>query len=77
MPVMRIRVVRMRVIERFMPVHMGMPDIGWRRFGMLVLMMFVMRMLVAVLQKLVGVRVFMALGQVQPDANAHQRGGRQ
>ncbi len=64
MPVVRIWVVRMNVTERFMPVQMGMPDIGRRRFGMLV----------AVLQNLVRVQVFMALGQVRPHTHAHQRG---
>lgn len=42
---------------------------------MFVLVVLVVAMPVRVLQPLVPVRVFVALPQVQPDANAHQCGG--
>jgi hypothetical protein len=42
---------------------------------MLVLVVFVMYVLMFMLQRLVSVFMFVMLGQVQPDADCHQRPG--
>ena len=58
-----------------MPMRMGFA----RRIfsGVGVLMVSIVHMRVAVLQGLVDVFVLMLLGQVQPDAEAHQQAGNQ
>ena len=57
-----------------MPV--GMPGAGRHRFGVLVPMMRVVLVLVRMLDRFVGVLVLVALRDVQPYADAHQRGRR-
>lgn len=70
-PVVRIRIVRMRMRKAIMPVAMRMAHPG--RNGVLVGMtvMLVVLMLVAVLHQLVGVKVLVPLGEMQPDAPRH------
>ena len=75
MPVMNVRVVRMLVRQHLMPVGMRVRLSGVPGKGMRVLVVLVMRMPVAVLQRLMTVFVFMPLANVQPDADGHQRSG--
>lgn len=70
-PVMRVRKVRMAMGQWL--VLMPVSVFGVRRDGFIVwvLVVFVVGMLVLMFQRLVSVFMFMALGQVQPDANGH------
>ena len=70
MAVVRIGVVRMRVCHGFMAVAMRMLSLNQAR--MAVLVMRVMRMGMVVFQHFMPVGVAVVLGQVQPDAQAHQ-----
>ncbi|MNV93663.1 hypothetical protein D3C71_1883770 [compost metagenome] len=76
MAVMNVRVMRMLVRQHLMPVGMRVRLRCVPSKGMRVLMVLVMRMPVAVLQRLMAVFVLMPLADMQPDANCHQRGGR-
>ena len=71
MAVMQVRIVRMRVHHRLMPVrvHMGLASIPIGRVRMP--MMSVVQVLVFVLQRFVRMLVHMAFRQVQPDPERH------
>ncbi|MNT43071.1 hypothetical protein D3C72_1795220 [compost metagenome] len=73
MPMVHVRIMRVLVAHRFVPVPVRM------RFGdravVGVGVMFVVDMGVFVLQRLVAVFVVVALGQVQPEAEGHQQAG--
>ena len=71
--VMKVRVVRMPVPERLMPVPVCM-RLGHCAF-VAVLMMRVVDVAVLVLGRLVRVVMLMAFGQMQPEAKSHQRAG--
>jgi len=71
--VVRVREVRMGMSHRLMTVGMGMPDTGWHCAVMRVLMVHIVLMLMRVLERLVGMRVHVSLGHVQPYAGRHQR----
>ena len=70
MAVVRIGVMRMRVGHGFMTVAMRVLSLN--QAGVAVLVMCVMRMGMVVLQHFMPVGVAVVLGQVQPDAQAHQ-----
>jgi hypothetical protein len=70
MPMMKIRIVRMRVEHRFMPVPVRM-RLGDRPV-MLVLMMLVMGMAVIMFEGAVPVFMFMPFGKMHPQSKAHQ-----
>ena len=73
MPVMQVRVMRMLMPHRFVPVPVGV-RLGDRAV-VAVVVMFVVNMGVFVLERLVGVFVVVALGQVHPEAKGHQQAG--
>ena len=75
MPMMRVREVRMAMRERLMAVPMTMRTTGRCPLVMQMLVMGIVDVRVRVFHRLVGVRVPMLLGQVQPDAQGHQGGG--
>ena len=72
-PVMQVRIVRMAVPQRRVAVHMGM------RFSKFTFMhmpvMFVMDMAMIMNELRMDVFVFMAFGQMQPQADCHQCAG--
>ena len=57
-----------------MPVAMRFSDVPGERVRVLV--MFIVDMPVAVFQRFMVVLVFVSLGKMQPDAPAHQAGGK-
>ena len=73
MPVMQIRIVRMAMHHPSMPVRMRV-----RLFpvplAMRMPVMFIVNVLVAVLERLVHMRMLVPLGEVQSHADGHQRG---
>ena len=71
MAMMQVRVVRVPVHERGVPVTVRVGLAGRIGDGVLVLVMFVVTMPVLVLHWLVEVFVLMPLGQMQPQAEAH------
>jgi hypothetical protein len=71
MAVVRIRVMRVRMSHRFVPVAMRMAHARRGRLGMLVAMMLVVLVLVRVLDGLVRMQVRVPLGEMQPDAPRH------
>ena len=73
MPVMQIRIMRMLVPHGQMFVGVGMRP-GHRSF-IGVLVMFVVNMRVIVLKKLMLMLVFVSLGQMEPEADAHKSAG--
>jgi hypothetical protein len=68
---MEVRVVRMPVPEPVMPVPVRM-RLGRRPFVGVLMMLFV-DVSVFVLDRLVGMIMFMAFGQMQPEAERHKR----
>ncbi len=72
MPMMQIRIVRVLVPHRrvMMPVSMGFA--GGISSAMSVLVMRVVDVIVFVVHRRVSVLMFVAFGEVQPDADAHQ-----
>lgn len=70
MPMVRIREMRMPVDHRLVPVQVDMG--GCWLVGTVVMVVLVMLVGMLVLQRLVAVVVFVALGQMQPDTDAHQ-----
>ena len=71
--VMKVRIVRMPMPERHMPVPVRM-RLGHPAF-MGVLMMLVVDVAVLVLDRLVCVVMLMAFSEMQPEAKRHQRAG--
>ncbi len=71
---MDVRVVRMRVRERFMSVPMCVRLSRWIARFVRMLVVLVVCVEVFVLQCLVHVQVLVLLGQVQPHADRHERG---
>ena len=72
MPMMEVRIVGMPVHQANVPVPMSVWLIGRIGRTMLVLMMLVVTMPVFMLHRLVNVLVLVPLGQMQPEAEAHQ-----
>ena len=70
-----IRVMRVLVRQSLVDVGMAVGVGAMPRGLMHMLMVFIVLMAVGVLKWLVGVRVFVLLGQVQPDTQPHQRTG--
>ena len=70
---MHVREVRMAVREGLMPMRVGVRLDAIPGEVMCVAVVFVMHMPVGMCQGLMRVRVFVPLGQVQPDAHPHQR----
>ena len=72
MSVMNVRVVRVPVYERLVPMPVGM-RLAHRVIGRVrVLMVLVMDVQVLVLEHLVGVLVFVPLRHVEPHADGHE-----
>jgi len=71
MPVVSVREVRMIMRESFVPMRMAMFGSGRHLEVVLVLMVLVVNMLVVVRSFFVQMFVFVALGQMQPDAQRH------
>ena len=72
MAMVDVRVVRMPVPKRFMPVPVRM-RLHHRSFVSVVMMMRIVEMAVLVLDCLVQVFMGMPFGQMQPDAERHQQ----
>ena len=74
MPMVDVRKMRMHVHQHpvFVPVFMRLT--GVRFSGMRMLVMLVMDMRMGMFERVMPVLVLMMLGQVQPDAPAHQPG---
>ena len=71
MAVVQVRIVRMRMDQPLVPVPVGVRfDNGFA--VMAVLVVLVMNVAVLMLQRLVFMRVLVALGEVKPQAHAHQ-----
>ena len=70
---MRIRKMRVRMPQRFVPVAMSMPSAaGDRRIVlMLVVRIIVMHMFVLMFERLVHVFVFVPFGEMQPYSGSH------
>jgi len=73
-PVVDVRIMRMRVDQLLVTMPVGMWFAGRivRAVSVLVMLIVVVKMFV--FHWFVPVQVFMALGQMQPDPSAHQRG---
>ncbi len=69
MSVVQIGIMRMLVAHRFVPVQVGMRLID--RPIVMVAMMRVVRMGMGMFQRLMTMVMFVALGQVQPNAQRH------
>ena len=76
MPVVQVRVVGVRMLHRRMMVPVGVRFARGGVRSMVVLVVFVMDMTVLVLKRLVNMLVFVLLGEVQVDAQAHQHSGK-
>ena len=74
-PVVEVRVVRMAVHQRRMVVRMGVRRAAVPVRVVLMLVVHIVDMLVRVFHRVVDVRVQMPFGQVEPDAQGHERGG--
>ena len=74
-PVVQVRVVRMPMANRPVIVRMAVRLVRIA-VGMLMLVMGIVNMLMGVGRRFVHVLVLMPLGEMQPDADAHQPGGR-
>jgi len=74
---MQVRVVRVSVGDRGMPVRVRVRLGAVPRKVVVVPVMLVVHVPVRMLQRFVRVRVLVPLGQVQPHAGAHQRRGSQ
>ena len=70
--VMQIRVMRMRVLDRFVDVWVGVRLAAVPREVMRVLVVRVMRMQVLVFERFVLVRMLVPLAEVQPHPQCHQ-----
>ena len=73
--VMDVGEVRMGVHKRLVPVRMAVRLLTVPRDIVRVLVMLVVTVAVLVFERFVFVRVFVALAQVQPDADCHQHAG--
>ena len=71
-PVVRVRVMRMRVGEAIVPVAVGMTYAGRHRPGVGMAMVLVVLVLVRVLDGLVRMHVRVPLGEMQPHAPGHE-----
>ena len=71
-PVVRVRVVLVRVCHRIVAMAVAVARTRRHRFVVLMLMMLVVHMFVRVFQRLVVMHVCMPLRQMQPNAQRHQ-----
>ena len=76
-PVVQVGVVRVPMHHRLMPMQVGMRLTGVDARCMIMPMVLVMAVPVLVFQHLVGMLVFVPLGQVQPQSDTHESGSRQ
>ena len=74
-PMMDIGKVRMRVHDRVVFMRMAVRLLAGPREVVPMLVMLVMTVTMLVLERFMLVRVFVALAQVQPDADRHQAAG--
>ena len=72
-PVVGVRVVGVRVGHRLVPVRVAVRLAGRVAGGVFVPVVFVVDVAVVMLHRLVPVFVFVPLGEVKPDAHAHER----
>ena len=72
--VMQVRVMRMAVPQAAVRMRMGVRLLPVPCEGVPVLMMLVVHVGMRVLHRLVHVRMLVTFGQVQPDAERHERG---
>ena len=73
-PVVDVRIMRMRVDQLLVAMPVGMWFAGWVVRTVSVLVMLIVGVKMFVFHWFVPVQVFVALGQMQPDPRAHQRG---
>ena len=73
MPMMNIRIVRMRMPEIGVTVRMYMRTLAVPGDIMLMLVMGIMFMSMCMGHRVMRMRMLVRFGQVQPDAGAHQR----
>lgn len=71
-PVVHVRVVPMTVRQWLVPVPMAVRFAPWIARAVSVTMVLVVMMRMLMLDRLVGVFMFVPLGQVKPDARRHQ-----
>lgn len=74
-PMMRVRIMRMRMRQRFVPVRMIVRLLAVPGEVMCVLVMFVVHVCVRMEQRIMDVLVRMVFCEVQPDAEGHERAG--
>ena len=72
MAVMHVGGVRMLMSECGMNVSMGMRLAGWIGIGVVMPMMGIMAVRVRVLHGFMKMQMFMAFGEMEPQAHAHQ-----
>ena len=75
MAVVEVGIVGMGVRERLVPVPMGVGLARWVVGGMSVSMVFVVHVPVLVLYRIVRMGMSVALDEVNPDPDPHQRAG--
>lgn len=77
MPVVDVRIMRMRMHQAFVSVPVRMGLARWSSWRMLMLVVLVVHVLVGVLELLVDVLMLVMLRQVEVDPKRHQRRGHQ
>ena len=70
-PVMRVRKMRMPVLHRLVAVRVTMLDTWRHRLGVHVLVVFIVRVFGAMLERFVNVFMLVVLGQMQPHTERH------
>ena len=73
---MNVRIVRVLVGDRCMSVPMNMWFCQIQPSVVLVLIVLIMRMSMCMLKRFVGVFMIVRLGEMKPDTQAHQCGGK-
>ena len=76
-PVVDVGVVSVRVPQGFVPVRMAVRLPRWIVRGVLMSVVFVVDVQVVVLQRFVSMLVFVPFGQMETDAQSHERSGRE
>ncbi len=76
MPVVDVRVVWMLVRQHLVPMRVHVRLLSIPRDAVLMPMMFIVKVLMGMLERLMRVLVLMPLFDVKPDPEGHQRAGR-
>lgn len=70
--VMHVRDVRVTMLQRLVPMSVGVRLAGWIVRCVVVLMVLVVHMRVRMLHRLVHMLMLVTLGKMQPDADGHE-----